>query len=235
MSEDVLYSRPQTQFSDESTRTLTPSSEPKSAVQKIAFSYVTRLLLLLGLCAFIGIGMPLVWTKIWAPKPDLGIESDLRYECMPLRSVEPEKVSNSTCLTSPCKWDAESFKTGNEIACYYEVEYDTHLKADSYGSKLFGKMPRYQLIPNDPHERKLLIHEENSTVPESPDANTHILKLAVPPPFLDTKNTNLSEGPIVNEYLTVTVEHYNENHLRVLIKPVDDGKLLWNFYIESCD
>ncbi len=203
---------------------LTPQNEPKTVVRKIVSSYVTRLLLLLGLCGFIGIGLPLVWTAIWAPKPDLGIESDLRYECMPLRSVEPEKVSNSTCLKSPCKWDGESFKTGTEIACYYEVEYDTNLKADSYGSRLFGKMPRYQFLPNDPNERKKLIHEENSTVPESPDANTHILKLAVPPPFLDTKNANLSEGPIVNEYLSVTVEHYNENHLRVLIKPVDEGK-----------
>lgn len=211
---------------------LTPQNEPKTVVRKIVSSYVTRLLLLLGLCGFIGIGLPLVWTAIWAPKPDLGIESDLRYECMPLRSVEPEKVSNSTCLKSPCKWDGESFKTGTEIACYYEVEYDTNLKADSYGSRLFGKMPRYQFLPNDPNERKKLIHEENSTVPESPDANTHILKLAVPPPFLDTKNANLSEGPIVNEYLSVTVEHYNENHLRVLIKPVDEDIKLWNRHFD---
>lgn len=225
MSDDVQIRRVKTQFSNASTEFTTPS-ESKSPLEKIAFSYVTRLLLLLALCGFIGIGLPLVWTAIWAPKPDMGIESDLRYECMPLRSVEPEKVSNSTCLESPCKWDGESFKTGTEIACYYEVEYESELKADAYGSSLFGKMPRYQFISNDPQERKFqLRHEENSTVPESPDAsNTNILKLAVSPPFLNVKNSNLKEGPIVNEYLTVTVEHYNDHHLRVLIKPVDEGK-----------
>lgn len=224
--ENVQFRRVQTQFSDASTA-FASSAETKSLPEKIAFSYVTRLLLLLSLCGFIGIGLPLVWTAIWAPKPDMGIESDLRYECMPLRSVEPDKVSNSTCLSSPCKWDAESFKTGVEIACYYEVEYESELKADSYGSSSFGKMPRYQFISNDPDERKFQLRHEasNSTVPESPDAsNTNILKLAVPPPFLDVKNTNLSEGPIVNEFLTVTVEHYNDHHLRVLIKPVDEGK-----------
>ena len=52
---------------------------------KIIYSSVSHFILLLSVCAFIGIGMPIIWTNIFKANTDYSVESDLRYQCYPLR------------------------------------------------------------------------------------------------------------------------------------------------------
>lgn len=154
-----------------------------------------RFTLLLVGCAFIGVVMPVIWTNLWRESDDYTIESDLRYDCSPLRP-------NSTVLKSSCEdvciWD--EYAKFNEIVCYYRLEVDSDV------SDHHSIMPSY-----------LVEHET--------DAYNYDLKIMKSAPFLNASNAEIKEAPIVETHLSVSISHYSENHFRVLIKPKNEGKM----------
>lgn len=100
-------------------------------VRKIFCNHFVPFVGLFALCAFIGIGTPMIWNQIWKPNSNVTIETDLRYDCSPLKPKKSEKCSEICKLDQLAKYD--------EIRCYYRMETSEDIDDDSI------LMPRYSI------------------------------------------------------------------------------------------
>lgn len=157
-------------------------------------------MLIIGLilvAMFLGLGTPLIWNQIWLRSSSFAIESDLRYDCSPLRPTK--NLTKNNCNLDICVWDEMSAFNEHEIACYYRMEFDVDIveKRDL--------MPRYQIVKkfNEFH---------------------YILQMLTKAPFiLNETNDDLNLEPVIHHRLSLTIQHYNEKHFSVLIKPELEG------------
>lgn len=199
-----------------------PSHEPASSVplrdvdlrhqsglktwEKLLYNRLFHLSIFLGFCAFIGIGFPLVWNRIWRPSVDNTIESDMRYDCAPLRPrirLDPQwpGIPDSPvglCPTNACLRDDKA--RDGEIRCYYPLER----KPDVQDGK--SLLPRYEIAHTLNHGLQ------------------YELRLKQAAPFFRDDNIRLEDGPLVRQHLNVSIHHYTENHFRVLIKRLEERK-----------
>ena len=180
--------------------------------EKVVYNSVFHFVLLLCLCAVIGIGLPILWGEIWKPSMDRGIEGDLRTTCWPLKHSWMQ-MGAKNCSRDICIFDNFSVP----VECYYAQEKETDfLKNDS------GFLPRYAVIKSEHYD----------STPNSP-GKKHTLEILNSAPFLDIKNTNINEAPVVVKRLTVEVCHYTTDHFSIQIRPEDDDDpKRWSHYMD---
>ncbi|KAI2805589.1 hypothetical protein BLOT_004587 [Blomia tropicalis] len=212
MDEQIQYRSPEEFRSSPTSSTRKEQTVITTLTRLFTNSYV-HFILLLTLCAFIGIGLPIISSTIWRRKVSLNIESDLRYECLPLR--EFPKIRNTSCL-NPCIWDNFTI-LDTEITCYYGMEIESDMKKSSKGSSHFGTLPRYSVASKV---------TDNENINDEPFECT--LELENAPPFLDKLNVDLHEKPVLHQFLSFHVRHYDNDHLSILIKPHDEDEHLWS-------
>lgn len=157
---------------------------------------------LIFLAMFLGIGTPLIWNQIWLRSSSFAIESDLRYDCSPLRPTK--NLTKNNCNLDICVWDEMSALNENEIACYYRMEFNADIM------KKRNLMPRYEIVKK--------LNEFN-----------YILEMLTKAPFISNEtNDDLNKEPVIQHRLSLTIHHYNEKHFSVLIKPEFEGNVCSN-------
>nr|XP_027205493.1 lysosomal alpha-glucosidase-like [Dermatophagoides pteronyssinus] len=107
------------------------SSSPSVWLHRIFCNSFVPFIGLFALCAFIGIGTPMIWNQIWKPNSNITIETDLRYDCQPLQPLFRQKCSEICKLDQLAKPD--------EISCYYRMERNEDLGDN------FNLIPRYKI------------------------------------------------------------------------------------------
>lgn len=187
--------------------------------EKVAYHRFTHFFVLLVLCAGVGIGLPLLWNHLWRPDKKIVIESDLRYDCYPLRPKEI--ITSKECPKDSCLWDELAGE--NEIPCYYTMEDDlnnnyqiTQINS-SHGNKQAGVFPRYAVS----------INEINIDSWGNIEAPLRVMRT----PSILSENYNNNVDLTVETKLSVSVQHLSPTHIRVLIKPADEPEDLWTRYL----
>ncbi|XP_054169313.1 sucrase-isomaltase, intestinal-like [Oppia nitens] len=165
-----------------------------------------QIILVIILCALIGIGSPFLWGEIWK-KGDhrCAIESDLRYECLPL---SPNKTkSEDQCREAGCCWDTTA--RDNQIQCFNVLVTNKDNK---------NTIPAYTVIDSSDSKAKLRVKNSPIYLKNQTDSNG--------------KQTNqwFLGGPIVYETLEVNIDYYKTNHFSIKIFPEED-KRNFNFYL----
>ncbi|KPM04128.1 hypothetical protein QR98_0025680 [Sarcoptes scabiei] len=181
---------------------------------------------LFSIAMFLSIGSPYLWSRILRKNFDPTIESDLRYDCFPLRpTLRPNRTN---CNTNVCLWD--HFASPSEISCYYRMENANDLFRDH-----LRLIPRYIVSEKiDRFHFKLRMHtpppfyrnQSNENTNNNNNNNNNPSNINA---FNDYDGQISSSIPEPYEYLSLSIHHYNREHFSVLIKPEEEGeKIVWD-------
>ena len=208
------YSRMSTEHTYHPQEANEPLKVKLKTWERVIYNSVFHFFLLLMLCSIIGIGTPIIWGMIWEPPADLTLESDFRYDCLPLRSTW--NISAETCPmnSKACLWD--EFATPDQIQCYYAKE-----KANEGDTDRTGKLPRYVV-------NKTVYYNADKNLP----VKHYLLDLLTPAPFLNKNNTDITKNPVIEQRLIVEICHYSEDHLSIHIRPEHEEYNVWNSFLD---